>query len=101
MMSDILQSLQGDLAALVDEGLVKQSTLRDFDQRYRAQLDDMNGSKIKQIRAKHNISQGVLAMYMNMSPISVQKWERDQSKPKGAALKLLTMIDAHGLEIVM
>ncbi len=38
---------------------------------------------------------------MNMSPVSIQKWERGESKPTGAALKLLNIINNHGFSIVM
>ncbi|MFT4929641.1 MAG: putative transcriptional regulator, partial [Phenylobacterium sp.] len=42
-----------------------------------------------------------LAKYLNMSPVSIQKWERGESKPTGAALKLLNIINSQGLSVVM
>ncbi|MER2473656.1 helix-turn-helix domain-containing protein [Photorhabdus laumondii] len=61
----------------------------------------MTGERIKKIRECYNISQGALATAINMSSNSVQKWERDETHPTGAALKLLMIIEKKGLEILM
>jgi putative transcriptional regulator len=100
-MSDVIASLRNDLEALCDEGLVNKLTLRDFDERNMSKLEQINGEQIKQLRVDNHISQGVLAKYLNMSPVSIQKWERGESKPTGAALKLLNIINNHGLSVVM
>ncbi|NQZ09243.1 MAG: helix-turn-helix domain-containing protein [Algicola sp.] len=100
-MSDVIASLRNDLEALCDEGLVNKLTLREFDERNMSKLEPINGEQIKQLRVDNHISQGVLAKYLNMSPVSIQKWERGESKPTGAALKLLNIINNHGLSVVM
>lgn len=100
-MSDVLKSLRGDLEALRGEGLVRQVTLREFDERNAGQLEEITGEQIKKLRDDLHISQGVLAKYMNMSAVSIQKWERGESKPTGAALKLLNIINNHGLSVVL
>ncbi|MCJ8273836.1 MAG: helix-turn-helix domain-containing protein [Psychrosphaera sp.] len=100
-MSDVIKSLRSDLEALCGEGLVNKITLREFDERNMTKLKEINSEQIKQLRADNHISQGVLAKYLNMSPVSIQKWERGESKPTGAALKLLNVINNHGLSIVM
>lgn len=61
----------------------------------------MTAARIKQLRQREHISQGVLATVLNMSSESVQKWEQGKTKPKGAALRLLTLIDKKGLDVVM
>lgn len=96
-MSDVIKSLRNDLEALYDEGLVSKVTLREFDERNMSKLEQITGEQIKQLRADNHISQGVLAKYLNMSPVSIQKWERGESKPTGAALKLLNIINNQGL----
>ncbi|TDB58200.1 helix-turn-helix domain-containing protein [Photorhabdus khanii] len=63
--------------------------------------DVMTGDRIKKIRKHYNISQGALAIAINMSANSVQKWERDETHPTGAALKLLMIIEKKGIEVLM
>ena len=47
---------------------------------------------------RYKASQGVFAAYLNTSPSTVQKWEQGQKKPNGPSLKLLNLVDMHGLE---
>ncbi len=100
-MSNILKSIRDDLEALCDENIVSKITLREFDKRNATKVEEITGEQIRNIRVKNHISQGVLAKYMNMSPVSIQKWERGESKPTGAALKLLNIINTHGFSVVM
>ena len=53
----------------------------------------MTGEDIKRIREQNNISQSSLALILNMTKESVSKWERNEIKPNGAALRLLHLID--------
>ena len=57
--------------------------------------------QIKRLRTRYKASQAVLAAFLNMSPSTVQKWEQGQKKPNGPSLKLLNLIDAHGLEALI
>ena len=59
----------------------------------------MTGAEIKEMRTRIGISQALLAYTMGMSVESVSKWERDEIKPSGAALRLLNVINAKGIEI--
>lgn len=52
---------------------------------------------IKNIREKNNISQSVMARLLNTSVSSVQHWEIGHRQPSGSALKLLNIIDRHGI----
>lgn len=47
--------------------------------------------KIKQIRETSNVSQAVFSAVLNMSLSTVQKWEIEQNRPNGTALKLLEL----------
>ena len=59
----------------------------------------MTGEDIKRIREENNISQSSLALILNMTKESVSKWERDEIKPNGAALRLLNLIEQKTLII--
>ncbi|GGB60709.1 helix-turn-helix domain-containing protein [Shewanella inventionis] len=61
----------------------------------------MTAARIQLIRKREHISQGVLATVLNMSSESVQKWEQGKTKPQGAALRLLNIIDKKGITAVI
>ena len=42
----------------------------------------------------------VFAAYLNVTPGLVSKWERGEKHPQGASLKLLSLVEKKGLEIV-
>jgi putative transcriptional regulator len=42
----------------------------------------------------------MLAAYVGMSVGTVVKWEREEKKPNGAALRLLNLIERKGLEVL-
>nr|WP_234881800.1 helix-turn-helix domain-containing protein [Agrobacterium larrymoorei] len=57
-------------------------------------------SRIKQIREANNVSQPVFARYLNTSESTIEKWETGAKRPSGMALKLLTIVQKHGLQIL-
>ncbi|WP_298441797.1 helix-turn-helix domain-containing protein [uncultured Ferrimonas sp.] len=83
-------------------GTVDQLTMRKIDAlAMQDKLDGFNAQRIQALRAREGISQGVLAMVLNMSSESVKKWEQGKSKPQGAALRLLSIIDRNGISAVI
>ena len=57
-------------------------------------------SQIKQIREKNGVSQPVFARYLNTSESTIEKWETGQKNPSGMALKLLEVVQRHGLAVL-
>lgn len=57
-------------------------------------------TQIKNIRVKSKVSQGVMASLLNVGVTTIQKWERGEVTPKGAALKLLNLANRNGLDIL-
>ena len=55
----------------------------------------------KRLRQQLHLSQGVFAAYLNASISTVQKWENGEKKPTGTALRLLSVIERHGLEVLI
>jgi len=53
---------------------------------------ELSAKEITNIRLKLNVSQGVFARYLNISPKTVQSWEQGIGRPSGASLKLLTIV---------
>ncbi len=56
--------------------------------------------QIKRIRTKAKISQNVMALYLNVSPSTYQKWERGEVVPQGGNLKLLNIVYKKGLDVI-
>lgn len=102
MTDDRLTRLQAMAQRFSANGSVDQITIRKINAlALSSQLEEMSAEKIKQLRQRENISQAVLATLLNMSSESVQKWEQGKTRPQGAALRLLNIIDQKGLDAVM
>lgn len=56
--------------------------------------------KIKEIREQNRVSQPVFARFLNTSESTIQKWESGVKRPSGMALKLLTVVQKHGLNVL-
>lgn len=61
-----------------------------------ADVKAMNGEEIKAVRNKWGMSQAVLAHTLGMSKESVSKWERNEIKPSGPALRILNTLAIKG-----
>ena len=99
-MSKLLKSLQKDMTALNDAGLVSETTMREFNEACLTEVTPLSAAEIKRIRSENHVSQSVFAKYLNMSTESVQKWERGEKQPSGAALKLLVLVREKGLDAI-
>lgn len=81
-------------------GTIDKATMREFDQSCLSQPPAMDARRIKRIREKQKVSQPVFARYLNTSESTVEKWESGAKKPSGMALKLLDIVDKHGLKVL-
>jgi putative transcriptional regulator len=108
-MIDHLKDLQEIAHDFNKIGVVSDETVEHLDARLRLRelrdklpaVEEMNGQAIKTLRARFNLSQSMLAAYINMSVVTVSKWERDEKKPNGAALLLLNAINRKGPDILI
>ena len=64
-----------------------------------AQVKAMSGEEIKALRVRFGLSQTLLAHMLGMSKESVSKWERNEIKPSGPALRILNTLAARGPEV--
>jgi putative transcriptional regulator len=53
--------------------------------------------QIKKLRERLQVSQPVFARYLNTSESTIEKWETGAKQPSGMALKLLAVVQKHGL----
>ena len=64
------------------------------------EVPDYTPEQIRTIRRRYQISQAVLASIINTSVSTIQKWETGAKRPSGMALKLLSVIQKHGLTVL-
>jgi putative transcriptional regulator len=81
-------------------GGVDKVTMRKFDVLCLTPIQEMTPKKIRALRTRDDLSQAVFAAYLGVTVSLVSKWERGEKKPQGASLKLLSLVEKKGLEIV-
>lgn len=96
MIDEALETMR-DLAQM---GVVSKQTLRDFEAQA-VPPPTYTAEAIRRLRERLHVSQAVFAAYLNASVSTVQKWENGEKKPSGAALRLLSVIEQRGLEVLM
>lgn len=98
--SDAFEAIHSSASAMFKVGAIDKATMRDFDETCLTVTPAMAPAEIKQLRETNHVSQPVFARYLNTSESTVEKWETGAKKPSGAALKLLAIVQKHGLQIL-
>lgn len=98
--SDISQAIHSSAAMLHKVGALDKATMRDFDARHLAVPSAIEPAQIKRLREANNVSQPVFARYLNTSESTVEKWETGAKRPSGMALKLLAVVQKHGIQVL-
>ncbi len=98
--SEAFESIHRSANALLNVGAIDKMTMRQFDETCLQMPHVLAPTEIKRIREANNVSQPVFARYLNTSESTVQKWEAGTKHPSGMALKLLTIVEKHGLEML-
>ena len=98
--SDVFESIHESATALAQVGGLDKATMRSFDEACLVKTPQYKARQIKQIRERVKVSQPVFALYLNTSESTVQKWEAGTKKPSGMALKLLDIVNKHGLTVL-
>jgi len=94
------EAIHSSAAALFSIGAIDQATMREFDESCLTVPAPMEPRQIKKIRQNQRVSQPVFARYLNTSESTIEKWETGAKKPSGMALKLLSIVQKHGLQIL-
>ena len=98
--SDAFEAIHSSVTGMYRAGTIDKATMREFDAACLSVPAQLEPERIKQIRLSQNVSQPVFARYLNTSESTVEKWETGAKKPSGMALKLLDIIEKHGLEML-
>ncbi|MBK5527192.1 DNA-binding transcriptional regulator [Pseudomonas sp. TH08] len=99
--SEVFESIHESADALFAIGAISKATMREFDESCIAAVPDaIAAEQIKALRELNNVSQPVFARYLNTSASTVKQWESGDKHPSGMALKLLSIVQKHGLQIL-
>lgn len=98
--SDALAAVHETAADLQDAGVLAKQTMRAFDEVCLTPVRELSAAEIRTIRLREHASQAVFARYLNVTPSLVSQWERGEKRPRGASLKLLTLVAKKGLQAV-
>ena len=99
--TEAMRSIHESAAALLEINAISKATMKEFDQGCIASVpENIQPAQIKALRERSHVSQPVFARYLNTSTSTVKQWEAGSKRPGGMALKLLSIIQKHGLEIL-
>ncbi|NQZ32636.1 MAG: DNA-binding transcriptional regulator [Oceanospirillaceae bacterium] len=101
MDKSILDMVHDSAQDLLDAGVMKETTMREFDALCLPPVEQYSAVQIKGIRTRVKASQAVFAAYLNTSKSTVQKWEQGVKKPNGPSLKLLNLVAHKGLTVLV
>jgi len=98
--SEVLASVHEAALGLAEAGLMSKRTMRRFDEMCLTPVREMMPEDIRALRLRERASQAVFAPHLNVTTSLVSQWERGEKRPRGASLKLLTLVAKNGLGAV-
>lgn len=98
--SDALAAVHETAQGLRDASVMDKQTMKAFDEMCLTPVEELSPSQIREIRERERASQAVFARYLNVTTGLVSQWERGEKRPRGASLKLLTLVAKNGLRSV-
>ena len=97
--SEAFEAIHESAKALYKVQAIDKQTMRHFDETCLMSIQEITPEDIKAIRDKEKVSQPVFAQYLGLSKNIISDWERGIKKPRGSSLRLLQIINKHGLDI--
>lgn len=98
--SKALAAIHETVLGLHEAGAVDRRTMKTFDEMCLTPVEELSPEQIRKIRLRERASQAVFARYLNVTTGLVSQWERGEKRPRGASLKLLTLVASKGLSAV-
>ena len=98
--SEVLASVHETALGMMEADVMSKRTMRKFDEMCLTPVEEMSPEAIRELRLRERASQAVFARYLNVTTGLVSQWERGEKRPRGASLKLLTLVAKNGLGAV-
>ena len=99
--SEALAAAHEAALGLAEAGVMSKRTMRKFDEMCLTPVEEMTPEAIRELRLREWASQPVFARYLNVTSGLASQWERGEKRPRGASLKLLTLVAKNGLGVVV
>jgi len=80
---------------------VDKVTMRQLEALALPEVHAFTPDEIRRLRESAKVSRRVWAKILNVGVTTAQKWENGEIHPDGAALKLLNLVQAHGIRVLM
>ena len=97
---DAFTAVHGTALGLTEAGVMAKRTMKAFDEMCLTPVEKMTAKEIGELRLREKASQAVFARRLNVTTSLVSQWEREEKRPGGASLKLLTLVAKNGLPAV-
>jgi putative transcriptional regulator len=100
-MNDLQNTINEIASGLYRAEIIDKKTLRELTDDELPALIEYTGDEIQQLRKRQKLSQAVFAKYLNISAAMIRSLEQGQRRAHGAILKLLNIVDRHGVEALI
>ena len=97
----ILAAVHETASDLRNAGFIDARRMRHYDALCLDPIPAYSSEGIRALRDRHKLSQAVLASVLNTSLSTVRQWEIGDKHPSGPSLKLLSLLDKKGLEVLI
>ncbi|MFM9862210.1 MAG: helix-turn-helix domain-containing protein [Micropepsaceae bacterium] len=98
--SKVLAAIHETAGDLYNSRLISRRSMKAFDTLCLTPVKPLSPKQIRTLRLRENASQAVFARYLNVTTGLISQWERGEKAPRGASLKLLTLVQNKGLASV-
>jgi putative transcriptional regulator len=98
--SEALAAAHEIAQGMFEAGAMDNRSMKAFDQACLTPIETLTAAQIRKIRSREKASQAVFARYLNVTTGLISQWERGVKHPRGASLKLLTLVAKKGLQSV-
>jgi putative transcriptional regulator len=98
--NDAYAAIHETVADYYAAGVIDKQTMREFDTACLTPVHTFTAAEIIALRKREQVSQVILAHYLNVSKESVSQWERGEKHPAGTSLKLLSLAEKKGLAAI-
>ena len=102
MRAEMRETAEGlHRSGIVSTATLAKITARDVDMAKLPRVKAPSGPEIVAMRARANMSQAVFARFLNVAISTLSQWEREEKRPRGAAARLLTIVNRKGIAAVL
>jgi putative transcriptional regulator len=99
--SRILEMVHETAGSMYRSGTIDRARMAEFDRLCLDLAPQYSGRKIKALRRRHGVSLETFASLLNTGVTTVRQWETGERRPRGAALRLLEILDRKGLAVLL